>query len=369
MSIAAAVRARLGRTIDLRQWLDLVAIGTIADVAPLNGDNRALVRAGLRVLGEAKRPGVRALLELAKIDIARMVTGEDVAFRIAPRINAPGRLGSPMAALSLLLARNPESARAAAAELERLSSERRSIQDRILKEAEAEIEKEGLAERAAIVVGREGWNHGIVGIVAGRLATRYSRPVIVIGFEDGRGRGSVRGPRGCRLYDALSQVSDVLGRFGGHQAAAGVELALPALGELRERFESACAAGHAAPREELADPMLIARLDPEDDPDRVLADLHRLEPCGETNPAPTIALEAKLVGAREVKGGHLKLELSLGGSRRLSAFGVGMGERATSLGASVVVFGKLRRDRWLGGRAVEIKIERLFGDEAALAAE
>jgi single-stranded-DNA-specific exonuclease len=119
----------------------------------------------------------------------------------------------------------------------------------------------------------------------------------------------------------------------------------------------------------VVDEALIARLDADDDPDKVLADLHRLEPCGETNPAPTLAIEAKLTEAREVKGGHLKLQLSLGGSRRLSGFGVGMGERAASLGASVVVLGKLRRDRWLGGRAVEIKIERLFGDEAALAAE
>jgi single-stranded-DNA-specific exonuclease len=357
------VRARLGQAIDLRLWLDLVAIGTIADVAPLDGDNRSLVRAGLRVLGESKRPGVRALLELARVDVARLVTGEDVAFRIAPRINAPGRLGSPDAALALLLARSADSARAAAAELERATTERRSIQERILREAAEDIERDGLAEHAAIVVGREGWNHGIVGIVAGRLATKYRRPVIVVGFESGHGRGSVRGPRGAQLYDALCRVSDVLGRFGGHQAAAGVEVESSRLGELRERFERACEEGHALPRQQVADPSLVARLDPDDDPNKVLADLGQLEPCGERNPAPQVAIEADLVEAREVRGGHLKLELSLGGSRRLSAFGVGMGSRAGQLGGSLVILGKLRRDRWLGGSAVEVKIERLFGDE------
>jgi single-stranded-DNA-specific exonuclease len=369
LSVAAAVRARLGRTLDLRQWLDLVAIGTIADVAPLDGDNRSLVRAGLRVLADAQRPGIRALLELARLDPAFGISGEDVAFRIAPRINAPGRLGSPVAALELLIARSPETARAAAAELERSTAERRAIQDRILAEAIEDIEANGLAERAAIVVGREGWNHGIVGIVAGRLATRYRLPAIVIGFEGGRGRGSVRGPRGSRLYDALASVGDVLTRFGGHQAAAGVEIGIERFGDLRDAFERTCADGAAAPREEVADPSTVALFDPNDEPDRVLADLRRLEPCGERNPAARLAIEADLVEAREVTGGHLKLELGLGGSRRMSAFGVGMGARAPELGRSLVVFGKLRPDRWRGGRAVEIKIEALYGGSEPIAAE
>jgi single-stranded-DNA-specific exonuclease len=367
LSVAAAVRARLEKPLDLRQWLDLVAIGTIADVAPLDGDNRALVRAGLRVLGAAKRPGVRALLELSRIDVGSPITGEDVAFRIAPRINAPGRLGSPDAALSLLLSSSAEAARAAAAEIEQLSIERRAVQQRMLSEAVEEIEREGWAERAAIVVGREGWNHGIVGIVAGRLASRYKKPSIVIGFDDGRGRGSVRGPRGSRLHDALTSVSDVLERFGGHQAAAGVEVELARLPELRDRFERACGEGQAAPRTEVVDPSQVARLDPGDELGKVLADLGQLEPCGETNPAPQLAIEAELVEAREVRGGHLKLELSIGGTRRLSAFGVGMGGRAEALGRTVVVLGKLRHDRWRGGNAVEIKIEQLFAEEPAAA--
>jgi single-stranded-DNA-specific exonuclease len=367
LSVAAAVRARLGKQLDLRRWLDLVAIGTIADVAPLDGDNRALVRAGLRVLGEARRPGVHALLELARIDPGRPVTGEDVAFRIAPRINAPGRLGRPDAALSLLLAGSAEAARAAGAEIERASVERRALQERMISEAVEEIEREGWSQRPAIVVGREGWNHGIVGIVAGRLASRYARPAIVIGFDSGHGRGSVRGPRGARLHDRLSTLADVLTRFGGHQAAAGIEVELERLAELRERFEHACGAALGAAHDGVPDPSLLARLDPSDRLDQVLSDLAQLEPCGELNPAPQLAIEADLVDAREVRGGHLKLELSIGGTRRLSGFGAHMASRLGSLGRSVVVLGKLRHDRWRGGDAVEIKIEQLFGDEPAAA--
>jgi single-stranded-DNA-specific exonuclease len=198
LSMAAAVRSELGRELDLKQWLDLVAIGTIADVAPLDGDNRALVRAGLRALGDAKRPGLRALLEQSRFDFSSALGSEDISYRIAPRLNAPGRLGSPELSLKLLLERSPERAYAHALEIEQLSQERRSTQDRMLAEALLEIEEQGYASRPAIVVGREGWNHGIVGIVAGRLAAQYEKPVIVFGFERGQGRGSVRGPLGSR---------------------------------------------------------------------------------------------------------------------------------------------------------------------------
>lgn len=360
LSVGAAVRARMGRALDVRPWLDLVAIGTIADVAPLDGDNRALVRAGLARVAQGARPGVRALLELASFDAARVITGEDVAFRLAPRLNAPGRLGPPDLALELLLAETHEEARAVAAQIEQLSKERRAIQDRMLREAVEEIETEGWAERAAIVVGREGWNHGIVGIVAGRLASRFGKPVIVAGFEGERGRGSVRGPAGARLHDALSQIAPVLERFGGHQAAAGVELTFDKLGEVREAFEAACAAAPAC-GEAPIDTDALVRLLPEDEPDKVLEDLARLEPCGHQNPAPGVAVEAALLSAREVKGGHLKMELQLPGGRRLASFAPSMGSRAEELSGRVVVVGKLRWDSWRGGRAVEIKVDRIVG--------
>lgn len=360
LSIGAALRTALGRELDLRRWLDLVAIGTIADVAPLDGDNRALVRAGLRAIGEARRPGIRALLELAKLDGQSPITSEDVAFRIAPRLNAPGRLGSADIAVKLLLAKSLDEAHALAAEIEQRSSERRLIQERMIEEALAEIALFGWADRPAIVIGREGWNHGIVGIVAGRLADRFQRPVVAVGFTDGHGRASVRGPQGSRLFDALTAAKDILIRYGGHQAAAGAELQLSRLGELRECFEAACAAqrGAAVVLPPLA-PQL-SWLHPGDDPARVLQDLYLLEPCGSGNESPELAFDASVLSARQVTGGHLKLELELDGGTRIGAFGIAMGERAAGLSGRIAVVGKLRPDRYRGGKAIELRLERIL---------
>jgi single-stranded-DNA-specific exonuclease len=357
LSVLAAVRAELGQALDLRPLLDLVAIGTIGDVAPLDGDNRALVRAGLKVLGEARRPGVRALLELAKIEPGSPLSAEDVAFRIAPRLNAPGRLGAPDLAVRLLLAESLDSAHALAAEIEQRQVERRALQEQMLQEALVEVERERYGERAAVVVGREGWNHGIVGIVAGRLAADLKRPVAVIGFDKGIGRGSVRGPKGARLHDALTACAPHLRRYGGHQAAAGLEVAIDRLDTLRAAFESACAAQPVAV--DCGD-LPCVRLAPGDNLSRVLSDLAQLEPCGESNPAPALALVGRVVSAREVSGGHLKLELSLDGGERLSAFGIGLGHRAQGLTGEVAVSGRLRPDRYRGGNAIELKLDKIW---------
>ena len=360
LSIGAALRTALGRELDLRRWLDLVAIGTIADVAPLDGDNRSLVRAGLKAIAEARRPGIRALLELAKLDGQSPITSEDVAFRIAPRLNAPGRLGSAEIAVRLLLAKTLDEAHALAAEIEQRSSERKLIQERMIEEALLEIESEGWGERAAIVIGREGWNHGIVGIVAGRLADRFQRPVLAVGFSDGHGRASVRGPAGSRLFDALSAVQDVLLRFGGHQAAAGAEVELSRLAELRERFEAACAAQPPPTIAKPSEEATLAWLAPGDDPSRVLNDLYLLEPCGAGNESPQLAFEASVLSARQVSGGHLKLELELEGGERVGAFGIAMGERAAGLVGKISVVGKLRPDRYRGGKAIELRLEKIL---------
>ena len=358
LSIAAALRAALGQKLDIRPWLDLVAIGTIADVAPLDGDNRALVRAGLGVLGGFGRPGLRALATYAKMEGGSPLSARDVAFRVAPRLNAPGRLGSPDLALELLLARSETAAMDLAARVEAVSDQRRELQETMAAEAIAEIERDGYADRPAIVVGREGWNFGIVGIVAGRLADRYCRPVVVVGFDGDVGRGSVRGPKGARLHDALSVVAPLLERFGGHQAAAGLEVRKDRLGALREAFEQAVdAQGASSGTDESG---TVVRFASDDDPFRVATDIEQLEPCGQSNPAPRLIVEARVEEAREVRGGHLKLELSLPNGRRLRGFGVGMGELAPTLSGAVTLLGELRRDSYMGGNAVEIKVERIL---------
>lgn len=357
LSVGAAVRAVLGRVLDLKSVLDLVAIGSIADVVPLASDNRALVRAGLFELGQARRPGMRALFELAKIDRGSVLAADDVAFRIAPRLNAPGRLGSAAITLELLLERNPERADALAGEIEQRNVERRLLQDRMLEEARAEIREQRWDDEPAVVLGREGWEQGVVGVVAGRLADELARPVVVVGFTGGLGRGSVRGPRGSRLYDALAAASASLIRFGGHQAAAGLEVDIARLGELREGFVAAIAS--STPSEAAPEALATTPLVEGDSLSRVLGDFALLEPCGEANPCPELEVEGTVVRAREVKGGHLKLELELASGERLGAFGAGMGERALGLTGLVSVAGRLRRDHFRGGDAAELKISRL----------
>lgn len=359
LNLVAALRALLGQKLDVRQWLDLVAIGTIADVAPLDGDNRALVRAGLAQIADSRRPGLRALAELAKYGAgAGTPSARDVAFRIAPRLNAPGRLGAPDLALELLLARDDETARQIAATLEGLSERRRALQETMTTEAIEEIEREGWASRPAIVIGREGWGSGIVGIVAGRLVDRYRCPVVVIGFEAGFGRGSVRGPKGARLFDAIAKVASLLNRFGGHQAAAGLEVQRERLPALRAGFEDAVRSlGENVPVDPLGDAVWLATAD---EPLSVVLDIERLEPCGQGNPAPRLVVSGRVAAARELKGGHLRLDLVLEGGRRVGCFGVAMGARAADLSGDVTVLGELRRDTYRGGDAVEIFLDRVL---------
>jgi single-stranded-DNA-specific exonuclease len=185
--------------------------------------------------------------------------------------------------------------------------------------------------------------------------------VIVVGFDEDHGRGSVRGPKGARLHDLLSTVHDVLVRFGGHQAAAGVEVHYDRLGELRERFTLAASqAGQEGTRDTDAAPSI--ELHGDDDPARLLRDLMLLEPCGESNPCPKVGLRARVVRAREVRGGHLKLELEAASGRRLGAFGIDMGEHAETLEGFVRLVGELGPDRWRGGDAVELRLEQIEPD-------
>jgi single-stranded-DNA-specific exonuclease len=363
LSLGAAVRRMVGAALDLRPFLDLVAIGTIADVAPLDGDNRALVRAGLAVLaagapgGRGPRPGLRALADNARVELAQGVRAEDVAFRIAPRLNATGRLGDPDLSLELLLAEDPTTAIGLAATVEQIAVRRRAIQDEMLAQAFAEIEARGCASDPGIVLAREGWHPGVVGIVAGRIASRFGRPTIVVALEGASGRGSVRGPSGSRLHDALSRCRSDLVGFGGHQAAAGVEVRADRVDALRDAWCAACAA--TSPPAALDAYEADVRLDDRDDPAAVVRDLDRLEPCGEGNRAPRILVPRASVRAAKNLKGHLKVDLRWG-RQSLSGFGFELGALADGLsGATADVVGLLRRDTWRGGDAVELRIEGL----------
>ncbi|MBI2392875.1 MAG: DHH family phosphoesterase [Deltaproteobacteria bacterium] len=367
LSLAAAVRARLAAALDLRPLLDLVALGTVADVAPLEEDNRALVKAGLVRIATAPRAGIEALAEVAGVKPGAAISGEDIGFRFAPRINAPGRLGSPDPSLQLLLASDRDEARALAGKLEQDTRARREIERKIFDAAVQQVGETGQIERPSIVVAADGWNVGVVGIVAARLVERFGVPVIAIGLDGAEGRGSVRGPEGSRLYDALSRCREALVGFGGHQAAAGVHVAAREVERLRDLFAQACGdlasvdpglgeAGRGSHVRGRVATAFEAALDPRDDLWSVIVDLERLEPCGERNRAPTFGVVgAEVLSARAMKGEHLRLALSWEG-RALEAFGYGLAREAPQVRSRIDLIGQLRRDDYRGRGAVELRI-------------
>ncbi|MGF1466517.1 MAG: single-stranded-DNA-specific exonuclease RecJ [Sandaracinaceae bacterium] len=358
LSLAAAVRAELASPLDLRPWLDLVALGTIADVVPLDGDNRRLVRAGLaRLAAASPRPGVRALREVARLREGSPIGGVDVAFRLAPRLNAAGRLGDPERTVQLLRAATLPEARSLAEALERVNRERRTIERRITQEALAQAE-EVYGERVdgGVVVYAEGWHRGVVGIVAARVAERVGAPAVVVAVEDGVGHGSGRTPDGFDLHAALGRCRGDLRAFGGHAAAAGVTVSADRLEAFRAAFDDACRADRQA-----APPLEATRvIDVVQGPDLPLptaGELMLLEPVGEGNREATFLIpDAAVTRAGTVGSGHLKLALEVAG-RPLSAFGWEMGERAERVGSRVALHGALRPDPWRGGDAVELRID------------
>ncbi|MFO0660357.1 MAG: single-stranded-DNA-specific exonuclease RecJ [Polyangiaceae bacterium] len=361
LSIAAAVRTKLGVELDMRPFLDLVAVGTIADVAPLDGDNRALVRSGMELLRNGARPGLKALAEYAKLNLSGGLTAEDISFGIAPRINAPGRMGAPEMALELLLARDTMQARSAAAQCEQANQRRKEIQDRMITEALADIAQRGLADQNAIVVGRENWHHGVVGIVAGRVASQFHKSVIVASIEQGIAKGSVRSARGVPVVTALNRCRSLLLRLGGHEKAAGVEFEASKLMALQEAFSAECASLMNDPAAVMpVEQRVHVRLDESDSAEGVFRDFASLEPCGEANRAPMLhVVDARVIAVRDLKG-HLRLELEVNGSP-LAAFGPNLGKLASTIKGRVHVAGALRRDTYRGGGALEMRVDAVEG--------
>ncbi|MEZ4360131.1 MAG: single-stranded-DNA-specific exonuclease RecJ [Kofleriaceae bacterium] len=355
---------------DVRELLDLVALGTIADLVPLVEENRILVAHGLRRLSARARPGVSALLAQLKLAADEPVTEKLVSWRLAPRLNAPGRLGPAEPALAALLA-DATSAPERAAALEAANEQRRAIQDRIYEEA---LELLGAEDPGpVVVVGKEGWPAGVVGILAAKLVDRWQRPAFVVGASPGAaiGRGSARTVEGIDLYQVLRGAADKLERFGGHAAAAGFSVRVDRPGWLEELRG---ALGHAAA--ELAkgsgpvsttgvDPLEIdaevplAQLTP-----RVARELDQLAPFGQANPAPRLAVRGAIVVSRRWVGDGSHLQVTLGdgkgAERRAIWFRAGEGALAgVEDGDRVDAVFTPSLSVWNGRERVELEIVEL----------
>lgn len=297
---------------NLRNYLDLVALGTAADVVPVLGENRILVRQGLKVLEETRRPGLIALKEVTGLE-GKPVSYRDLVFRLAPRLNAAGRMGQSRCALELLLSDDLAQARVQANYLNNLNRQRQALEEEMLQEAGALMRRTGLEKRPVMVLAREGWHPGVLGIVAARLAEQYHRPVALVSLNNGVGRGSARSIEGFHLFRGLQACRLVLNKYGGHQAAAGFEVAAANLEALQEGLEQAFQEqlGPQPPRPSLKVDALAAL--PELNRD-FLEYLHQLRPFGPGNPAPVIVcsgvecLSSRVVGAR-----HLRVQLAQGG--------------------------------------------------------
>ncbi len=312
--------ARAGEA--LRADLDLVALATVADVVPLAGENRALVRRGLRALAATTKPGLRALMAVAGVDAAR-VGERALGYALAPRINAAGRLYRADAALELLLTTDRERAGQVARELDDANRERRRVELGIRLEAEAQMD--ALGARPAYVLAGEGWHPGVVGIVASRLVERSGRPVVLVGLNGERGRGSGRSVPGFDLLAGLRACASELSRYGGHRAAAGLEIERARV----EGFARALAA-HAAGALQAEDLVPVERVDAVVEGaqlDMGLAEeLQALAPFGHGNPTVSLLVaDATFADVRAMgEGRHARFTVHSRGARaRAVAFGLG----------------------------------------------
>ena len=294
----------------LAEYADLIATGTIADVMPLTGENRYIVKLGLEQLNRPKRPGIRALLAEAGA-AGKKISASTVGFTLAPRLNAAGRLGHADVAVRLLLTRDEREAAELAAELCRLNRERQELEHGIFEDARGLLS--GEAPTAPIVLAAEGWHQGVIGIAASKLAEEFSLPAIMICLDGDSGKGSCRSFGGFNLFDALSACSDWLEGFGGHALAAGLSIRRDCV----EGFRAALAEYYRKlPAAEAPKLVCDLRID---DPALLTMEcvesLDELEPFGSGNPRPTLCItDALLDRVTPIGGGrHLKLRLEKGG--------------------------------------------------------
>jgi single-stranded-DNA-specific exonuclease len=359
-------QALLGADSDvLRRQLDLVALATIADVVPLLGENRTLTIAGLRALARTQKPGLQALMRVARVDPAAVDTGQ-VGFRLAPRINAAGRLGHPRAALELLLTEDRDEARRLADRLEDLNRDRQAVEDAILRAAIAQVEEwpEAKRRRKAYVVGGEDWHEGVIGIVASRLVERYHRPVVLLAGGDGVWKGSGRSISAFDLHGALAACSQFLQRFGGHRAAAGLSILPESIEPFADAFAQQ-AEGLLAP-DDLVPTTVVDAVLPRGAKLTLdlCEELQRLAPFGLGNPDVMLLAPGCELGdlAAVGDGKHLRFRVHRDGRDAGGAIAFGQGsqlDRYRRVGRYDVAF-RLHENRWNGTVAPQLVVRRVF---------
>ena len=359
--VVTALQMRGIIDLDVRDLLDLVAIGTIADIVPLRDENRSLVSEGLKRMGNTDIPGLKALMRETKMDISRGVRSGDISFRISPRINSAGRMDHPDLALELLLTDDRVDADTFARGLNTMNYRRQAVGNRVSQEVHQMLMDEGRMEDPILIAHSEGWELGVLGISANKLLDETGRPTIVLTLMDGIAKGSARSPEGFDLLEALDSCSSLLIEYGGHEKAAGLTLQAENLDKLRDQLIQFMLDRY---------PTMEFRSYLEIDLDLTLAELRiddldeleRLSPFGRDNPSPCISLSGvRIEEMRSVGDGkHLKLKLgddsdSVGGIW----FGAGEMISEINVGMIVNVAGTPEVHRWGGREEAQLNISDL----------
>lgn len=333
---------------NLKQHLDLVSLATVADVVPLLGVNRVLVRHGMDVLARTRKPGLRALLAAARVDPTR-IDAHALAFYLAPRLNAAGRLGDARRALDLLTTEDDARAFDLAQELNLENQRRQALEDAILAEAVKHVAAGG----AGLVVASETWHPGVIGIVAARIVERFSRPAVVISIEDGIGKGSARSVSGLDLVSTLARCADHLVKFGGHKQAAGLTVEAGRIEGFRSAFD-------AAVREQIGSDYrrtlwIDDRLDLGEITMERLDEIERLEPCGEANPRPVFAAEGVSLRRLRLAGRQVIYTCRQGG-RSFEALVRRRADGEEELPAKAAIAYSLYLNTWQGETSIALRL-------------
>lgn len=362
--LAIAIRSHLrdkgffnkGPEPDLRSYLDLVALGTVADIVPLVGENRIFVKSGLTALMEDSRPGIKALREVSGIREDHVLTTDDIAFRLAPRLNALGRLGSATSAVRMLTTASEAEAESIAKRMDSLNSQRQVIESRITLESRERIERmEDLDTRRTLVLFDPKWHRGVVGIVASKIVEQYYRPTLILALEGELLKGSGRSIEGFDLYEALSDLRDLLDHYGGHHYAAGLSLHVRKAQEFCERFEEIASnridPDYLMPRVEVDVMLDLDALTPQ-----LLKELEMLMPHGHSNPQPLFcAGPLEVTSSRVVGESHLRLKVRQKGIT-FDCIAFGKAQFHPLDGKSVDILFHMGTNTWQGIESIQLTV-------------
>lgn len=348
---------------NLKTYCDLVALGTVADMVPLIGENRILCKTGLELINGGQRPGLTALLKVSGIRNDEL-DAQDIAFKLAPRLNAAGRLDHASRAVDLLTARDANSAAQAAQMLDLLNRKRQELEKIILEDIHAYLDiNPSLLQRSSLVLSRDEWHAGVLGIVASRIMEQYYRPVVLIATKDGLGKGSARSVPGIDLYEALAACKPYLENFGGHSMAAGLKIREEKLADFQTAFEEAVR-GVSQPEDLIPKLHIDAELDFAAISADLIDEMESLVPFGTGNPEPLfIASNIKVVSSKIVGKNHRRMILRQSSARHippLQAIHFNADDRTARQNSFEKIVFKLRWNRWNGKQTAQIIVEDLL---------